>query len=55
MNIRWRILYNNGCLYWEFYEGDEPRGTLWSMGIAYDTIDSLDEMKLVDNKKGAIK
>jgi hypothetical protein len=51
MEIRWRLLWEDGCLDWEFYVAnpfEEPRGTVWSMAIAYDTIDSLGDMEPVD-------
>ena len=52
MQIRWGIFWRGDCLTSDFYEGwDEPQGTVWSMGIAYNTIDSLGEMKLVDTEE----
>lgn len=53
MNIRWRISWMDGCLETRFYEGgrDEPYRTIWSMGIAYDTIMKLGEMILVDTEE----
>ena len=48
MEIRWGIFWRGDCLTSDFYEGrDEPQGTVWSMGIAYDLITRLGYMELV--------
>ena len=52
MDIRWGLIWWGNCLISGFYEGlDEPQGIVWSMGIAYDTIMNLGEMKLVDTRE----
>ena len=52
MQIRWGIFWDSlkpYYLYCDFFESVScyrMPGEVWSMGIAYDTIDSLGEMKL---------
>lgn len=54
MNVRWGIFWRGDCLTTGFFEGIscyKLHGEVWSMGIVYDTIDSLGEMKLVDTRE----
>ena len=54
MEIRWGIFWSSDCLTSDFYEGVSCYripGEVWSMGIAYDTLDKIGEMKLVDTRE----